>query len=57
MSLLVTFEILGMFVKLMTVDDKYCLCNSENLPQPIQRQLSKKRETFSQFFAAFLTFT
>ena len=57
MSLLVTFEILGMFVKTMTVDDKYFLCNSENLPQPIQRQLSKKRETFSQFFAAFLTFT
>ena len=43
-----------MFANTFTVDDKYSLCNIENLPQPIQMQLSRKEKTVSQFFAAFL---
>ena len=34
----------------MTPDDKYSLPNSENLPQPIQMQLSPKEKTFSDVF-------
>ena len=32
MSLLVIFEILGLFVNTLTADDKYSLRNTENLP-------------------------
>ena len=35
MSILVICEILGLFFKILTADDKYGICNSENLPQPI----------------------
>ena len=38
----------------MTTDDEYSRSNSENLPLPIQRQLSEKLKTFSQFFIAIL---
>ena len=38
----------------MTTDDKYSLPITENLPQPIQMQLSQKWKTFSEFFAAFM---
>ena len=38
----------------MTADDMYSLPNSENLPQPIQMQLSKKLSVFSQVFSVFL---
>ena len=38
----------------MTVNDRYYLFNRDNLTQPIQMQLSEKKETFSQFFFAFL---
>ena len=55
MSLLVTFEILGLLVNTLTSDDKYSLRNSKNLPQPTQMQLSKK--TFSEVFAPFPKFT
>ena len=41
MFLLVISEILGLLVNTLTVDNKYSLSNSENLPQPIQMQLSK----------------
>ena len=34
----------------MTADDKYSPRNSENLPEPIQMQLSKILKTFSQHF-------
>ena len=53
MSLLVICEILGLFVNTFTADEKYFLCNSENLPEPIQIQLSKKEKTFPQFFVNF----
>ena len=57
MSLLVTSEILVLLVNILTADDKYPLCNSESLLQPIQRQLPKKENFFAQFFAAFMKFT
>ena len=41
----------------MTVDDMYSFPNNENLPQPIQMQLSKKRKNFSDFFTPFLRST
>ena len=46
MSLLVTCETLGLFVNTLTADGKYCVCNSENLPQPIQMELSKETNNF-----------
>ena len=49
-------ETLGLFVMTMTANDKHSLRNSENLIQPIQMHLSKKRKYFSQFFAQFLKF-
>ena len=53
MSLLIISEILGLFVNIMTIDDKYSFHNSEDLWQSIQQQLSKKQKTFSQLFAPF----
>ena len=38
----------------LTADDEYSRSNRKNLLPPIQRQLSKKLNTFSQFFIAFL---
>ena len=35
-------------VKTLTADDKYSLCNSENFQEPIQMQISKILQTFSQ---------
>ena len=49
MSLLVMCKILGVCVNTLTTDDKYSLCNSDNLPQPIQRQLSNKNNFFLNF--------
>ena len=54
MSRLMLPEILGVFVNLMTADDKYPVQDCKNLPLPIQMQLSSKRKTFSQFFVPFL---
>ena len=42
MSLFVICEILGLFVKTLTVDDKYFLPNRENLRQKIEMQFCKK---------------
>ena len=47
MSLIIIFEILGLFVITMTADDRNSLCTRENVRQPIQMQLSKKQKTFS----------
>ena len=46
-----------LFIKSLTADYKCSLRNRENLPQPIQMQLSKKRKTFSEFFTPFLKST
>ena len=46
-----TFQPLGLFVNTLTADDKYSLRNSENLREPIQMQLYKILNIFSQNFA------
>ena len=53
-SLLVRSEILGLFVKTLTAGYMYSRYNRETFPQPIQMQLSKKPETFSEVFIVFL---
>ena len=53
-SLLVTCKISRLFPNTLSADSKCSLLNRENLTQPIQRQLSQKQQTFSDFFAAFL---
>ena len=57
MSMLVICELLGLFGNTLTADDKYSLCNRENLPQPIQIQYPKKQKTLSEFSAPFLKST
>ena len=47
-------EILGLFINTLTADEKYSLCNSENLRKPVQMRLSKKQKNLSEFFAPFL---
>ena len=49
MSLSVIYELLGLFVNTFTVNDKNFLCNSENLRQRIQMQLSKNPRSFIKF--------
>ena len=50
MSLLVIWEMLGLFIYTLTADDRYSLRNSNNLLQPIQMQLSKKQTFFFSIF-------
>ena len=50
MSLFVIFEISGLFVKTLIPHDKYSLRYMENLPQPIQMELSRKQKFFPHFF-------
>ena len=42
------------FINTSTTGDEYSRSIRENLPLPIQRQLSEKLNTFSDFFIAFL---
>ena len=51
MSLLVIWEILGLFVKTLTADGKCSLRNRNNLLQPIQTQLYKEEKFFLKFFS------
>ena len=46
---------LRLVLNILTADDKYCLHKNENLPQPIQIQLSKKQKVFSKVFVPYLT--
>ena len=55
--MLVLYKILGLFVNILSEDDKYCLLYKDNLLQPIQILLSLKQKTFSQFSSAFLKST
>ena len=55
-SLLVRCQLLGLFVKTLTPNDKYSVGNTEKLSQPIQMHLPSKKEYFSQFVLAFLKF-
>ena len=50
----VWYEILRLFVNVLTVDDKYSGSNMQNLRQQFQTPLSQKKKTFSGFFIAFL---
>ena len=54
--LLVTSEILGLFVITLATNDKYSHRNTENFPQQIQMELSQKQNNFSQFSIAFVNF-
>ena len=53
MSLLFTWQMLGMFFNTLAADEKYPLLKRDNLTVPIQMQLSQKHKTFSEFFTAF----
>ena len=48
------FEIIGFFFNTWTADYKYPVPDCENLPFPIQIQLSSKQKTFSGFFIPFM---
>ena len=50
----VWYEILRLFVNVLTVADKYSGSNMQNLRQQFQTPLSQKQKTFSGFFIAFL---
>ena len=47
-------KILRHFVNTLTVDDKHYMLNRDTLTQPIQKPLSQKQKTFSEFFLGFL---
>ena len=53
-SLLLTCQIFDLLVNTLTTDEKYPLLNRKNLTIPIQMQLSHKKRTFPEFFAASL---
>ena len=50
-------EILGMFLNTLIVKRRYPIEDLENVPLPIQMQLSEKWNTFSQCFVPFLEST
>ena len=52
----VWYEILRLFVNVLTVDDKYSGSNMQNLRQQFQTPLSQKQKTFSGFFIEFLKY-
>ena len=56
-SLLVISEILWLVATKLQANGKYTLQHSEKLPEPIQMQISKKRQNFSDFFTPFLKST
>ena len=53
-SLLLTCQILALLVNTLARDKKYPVLNRDNLRIRIKIQLSEKKKTFSEFFAAFL---
>ena len=56
-SLFLIFQILGLLFNTLAADEKYLLhllLKRDNLLIPIQMQVSQKKKTFSEFFAAFL---
>ena len=54
MSFLVRSEIFGLLVNKLTANYEYSRSNKDNLPLPVQMQLSEKLELFSGFFLTFL---
>ena len=57
MSPLVSGEIFGVFLYILTADGKYHVQGFENLQLSIEIQLSQKGKTFSEFFVPFLEST
>ena len=57
LSLSLTCRILGLLFNTLRLDKMYPVLNRDNLTIPIQKQLSQKQKTFSQFFVAFLKST
>ena len=55
-SLLLTCKILVLLVHTLASDEKYLVLHRENLTIPIQMQLSRKQDFFSQFSVAILKF-
>ena len=53
-SALAWYEILRLFFKTLTADDKHSSSNMQNLPEQIQTPVSQKQNTFSRFFIVFL---
>ena len=49
-----TGQIVGLLVNTFPADEEYPVLNRDNLTIPIQKQLSQKQKTFSEFFSAFL---
>ena len=56
-SLLLTSEILGLFVKTLTGDNNYSCYKSQTFKQAFQKQLSKKQKICYQLFVEFLQST
>ena len=56
-SLFLTYQILGLVVNTLPVDETYPVLNRDNLTIPIEMELSQKKKIFSQFFAPFLKST
>ena len=52
-SLLVLCKVLTMFVNILTTDDKRFLVNRDSLRQPINTQLSQKKNYFMNLFLQF----
>ena len=52
----VWYEILRLFVNALTADDMYSASNMRNLPEKFQTPASKKQNTFSGVFNAFLKY-
>ena len=53
-SAIVRCEILTLFVNTLTTDDKYSRWKMLNFTQQLEATLSRKQNTFSGFFLAFL---
>ena len=53
-SLLVTWNVLRIFVNILAADDKYSLISRDNWMQTIRTHLSEKQNSFSEFFSAIL---
>ena len=49
-TLLVTFEILGLCGNIVSAGHKYSLCNTENSQESVVMQSSKKQKAFFEFF-------
>ena len=52
-SFLVRFEILGLLINTLAIDDEYSRQNKKKLPLPIQIQLSKIQSNFAAFLLHF----